>query len=78
MFYTDWVSECCLMPNEQFFSYNLPRTNYIEWNDDDNTCYIQWNDDDDTCYIQWNDDDNTCYIQWNDDVCSCFVLDQHM
>ena len=24
-----WVSDCCLTPNEQFFSYVMPRTSYI-------------------------------------------------
>jgi hypothetical protein len=28
-FFSEWVSECCLMPNEQFFSYLKTRTSYI-------------------------------------------------
>jgi hypothetical protein len=37
MFYTgNPVSEWLfLMPNEQFFSYIMARTSYIQWNDDD-------------------------------------------
>ena len=30
---SEWVSDCCLMPNEQFFSYIMARTSY--W-------YIRW------------------------------------
>jgi predicted alpha/beta hydrolase len=30
-----WVSDCCLTPNEQFFSYIIVRTSYIRWDDDD-------------------------------------------
>ena len=26
---SDWVSNCCLMPNEQFFSYLMARISYI-------------------------------------------------
>jgi hypothetical protein len=29
------VSDCCLMPNEQYFSYIMARTSYIQWIDDD-------------------------------------------
>jgi len=29
------VSDYCLMPNEQLFSYILARTSYIQWNDGD-------------------------------------------
>jgi hypothetical protein len=29
------VSDYCLTPNEQFFSYIMARTSYIQWNDDD-------------------------------------------
>ena len=25
----DWVSDCCLMPNEQIFNYIIARPNYI-------------------------------------------------
>jgi hypothetical protein len=33
---SEWVSERCLTPNGQFFSYILPRTSYIAiWNDDE-------------------------------------------
>jgi len=28
------VSDCCLTPNEQFFSYIMARTSYFQWNDD--------------------------------------------
>ena len=27
--------DCCLTPNEQFFSYIRPRTSYTQWNDND-------------------------------------------
>jgi len=27
------VSDCCLTPNDQFFSYIMWRTSYIQWND---------------------------------------------
>jgi hypothetical protein len=27
------VSDCCLTPNEQFFSYIMARTSYIQWHD---------------------------------------------
>ena len=30
-----WVSDCCLAPNEQFYSYIMARTSYIQWNDGD-------------------------------------------
>jgi hypothetical protein len=30
----EWVADCCLMPNGQFFSYTMARTSYIQWNDD--------------------------------------------
>jgi hypothetical protein len=29
----EWESHCCLMQNEQFFSYIMGRTTYIHWND---------------------------------------------
>jgi hypothetical protein len=30
-----WVSDCCLMPSEQFFRhYIMAMTSYIQWNDD--------------------------------------------
>jgi hypothetical protein len=31
----EWVSDYCLMPNEQFFTYIMARTSYIQWNDGD-------------------------------------------
>jgi transposase len=34
------MSDCCLMPNEQFFSYVMARTSYIQWNDDDVRCVL--------------------------------------
>ena len=30
-----WVSDCCLMPKERYFSYIIARTNYIGWDDND-------------------------------------------
>jgi len=30
----EWVSDCCLMPNEQIFRYIMARTSYIRWEDD--------------------------------------------
>jgi hypothetical protein len=30
-----WVSDYCLTPNEQFFSYIMARKSYIQWDDDD-------------------------------------------
>ena len=30
-----WGSDYCLTPNEQFFSYIMARTSYIQWNDGD-------------------------------------------
>ena len=35
-----WVSDCCLMPNEQFFRYVMARTSYIQWDDDDNDVHF--------------------------------------
>jgi len=32
---SDWVSDCCLTPNEKFFSYIMAGTSYILWEDDD-------------------------------------------
>ena len=29
----DRVSDCCLRPNEQFFSYIIDRTSYSRWDD---------------------------------------------
>ena len=31
----EWVSGCCIMPNEQCFNYIMARTGYIQWNGDD-------------------------------------------
>jgi len=28
------VNDCCLAPNEQFFSYIMMRTSYTRWDDD--------------------------------------------
>jgi hypothetical protein len=28
---SEWVSDCCSMPNEQFFSYIMERTCYMRW-----------------------------------------------
>jgi hypothetical protein len=36
---SEWVSDCCLEINEQFFSYIMARTSYIQWNDDD-VCFL--------------------------------------
>ena len=32
--YCEWVSDCCLTPNEQFFSNIMVRTSNLQWNDD--------------------------------------------
>jgi hypothetical protein len=34
---SEWASDYCLTPNEQFFGYimGMARTSYIQWNDDD-------------------------------------------
>ena len=32
---SEWVGECCLTPNEQFFSYIMTWISFIQWNDDD-------------------------------------------
>ena len=37
--YIGWVSDCCLMPNEQFFRYFMERTSYIRWDDHD-VCFV--------------------------------------
>jgi hypothetical protein len=29
------VIDCCIMPNEQYFSYVMARTSYIRFNDND-------------------------------------------
>jgi hypothetical protein len=34
------VDRGCLMPNEQFFSYIMARTSYIQWNYDDDVCFV--------------------------------------
>jgi hypothetical protein len=31
--FIEWVSDYCLSPNEQMFSYIMARTSYIQWND---------------------------------------------
>jgi hypothetical protein len=38
---SEWVSDCCLTPKEQFFRYMniIVRTSYIQWNDDD-VCFV--------------------------------------
>ena len=36
---SEWASDCCLTLNEQFFSYIMARTSYIDWNDD-NGCFV--------------------------------------
>ena len=36
--YFEWVSDCCLTPNEQFFSNIMVRTSNLQWNDD-TVCY---------------------------------------
>jgi hypothetical protein len=33
IFLSKWASEYCLMPNEQFLSYIMVRTSYIQWDD---------------------------------------------
>ena len=42
---SEWVSDCCLTKNEQFFSKTMERTSYIWWDDDDD------DDDDDDARI---------------------------
>jgi hypothetical protein len=32
---SDWVVDYCLTPNEQYCSYIMTRTSYIQWNDGD-------------------------------------------
>jgi hypothetical protein len=31
----EWVNDCCLTLSEQFVSYVIVKTSYIQWNDDD-------------------------------------------
>jgi hypothetical protein len=35
LLFNEWVSYYYLMPNDQFFSYILTRTSFIQWNDCD-------------------------------------------
>ena len=35
----EWVSDCCSMPNGQFFSYIMARTSYIQSCNDDDVCF---------------------------------------
>jgi hypothetical protein len=32
---SEWVSDCCLMPTKQFFSYIMARTVNFQWDDDE-------------------------------------------
>ena len=32
---SEWVSDYCLTPTQQFVSYIMVRTSYFQWNDDD-------------------------------------------
>jgi hypothetical protein len=32
---SEWVSDYCFTPNEQFIRYIMTRTSYIRWDDDD-------------------------------------------
>jgi hypothetical protein len=34
------ISNCCLMPNEQFFSYILASISYIQGNNDDDVHFV--------------------------------------
>jgi hypothetical protein len=34
----EWVSDCCLTPNEQLFNYIMVSTCYIQWNDNGVLC----------------------------------------
>jgi hypothetical protein len=34
-FCSEWVSYCCLTPNEQFFSFIIVWKSYIQWSNDD-------------------------------------------
>jgi hypothetical protein len=29
----EWVSDCCLTPTQQFFSYIMTGTSYFQWDD---------------------------------------------
>ena len=40
-FAEEWLSDYCLTPHEQFFSYITVRTSYIQWNDDVCTTELQ-------------------------------------
>jgi hypothetical protein len=31
----EWVSDCCLMPIQHFFSYIMERISYFQWDDDE-------------------------------------------
>ena len=33
-------SDYCLTPNEEFFSYSIERSNFIQWNGDDNVRFV--------------------------------------
>jgi hypothetical protein len=33
-YFNEWVSDDCLIPNEQFVSYIMARTRFIRWDDD--------------------------------------------
>jgi hypothetical protein len=33
--FNEWVIGCCLLPIDQFFSYIMARTNYIQLDDND-------------------------------------------
>jgi hypothetical protein len=35
----EWMTDCCLTPNQQFFSHIIARTSYIRW-DDDGECFV--------------------------------------
>jgi uncharacterized protein YcaQ len=52
VFKEEWVSDYCLSPNEQFFSYIMARTSY-------NFSAISWREQ---VTIWWDDDDNVHFV----------------
>ena len=54
----EWVSDCCLKPIQQFFSYIMTRTSQLNF---------QWDDDDD-------DDDDVCFVPDHTLCCIFIVL----
>ena len=64
MFMSDWAGYCCLMPNEQFFSYIMKRRSCIRWDD------VSFQQDQD---VRFQQDQDVCFQQ-DQDV--CFQQDQ--